>query len=614
MHRHRGAGLTSWAREHWVMVTGATMVALQLGLRAWALSGSWFQFDDFAFLSRVLNQPLSHVLLDPYAGHVMPGGFLLSWANAQLDPLAWWLPASELLIMQAAASVGFLLLLRSAFGSRAGILPPLALYLFSVVSLPAFIWWAAGVNQMPLLIAFSWGLLAHLAYLRTARLRYAIAALVVTALALLFYEKTLLLFGVYAIVALAYFASGDILTRLRAVWTRYRAGVLTYGAFAAAYTVFYWQWGLNFDPNRANEHPLGPVFTALVTKSFATGVLGGPLKWEFPTDLFAIADPLELLMLLAWVTLFLLGLEVVRTRRRAKRAWLIPASLLAADVLLVAAGRSSFVGPTIALDYRYQTELAAAAALALGLSLMPVLGAVESAEKARDSAFFDQPLRVTVATSLVVALSLVSSLQYAVHWRSAHQSRDYFATVSRELRQQERPVPLVDVGVPGFLMWAFGYPENAVSHVLRMFSDYTAYPKVSADELYIISDEGHVTPAVIPAVRRALPGPQPCGYVVSGSATAIPLDGPVIGGGWWIRMAYVASADGPVTVRAGERVYRTAVKPGLHSLYFEAAGEFNTIVVSGLGEGIDMCVTEVNLGLPEPYVPPPAESDDTGGT
>ncbi len=42
--------------------------------------GSWFYFDDLAFMSRAMNQPLdARYLFESYGGHLMPAGFALIW-------------------------------------------------------------------------------------------------------------------------------------------------------------------------------------------------------------------------------------------------------------------------------------------------------------------------------------------------------------------------------------------------------------------------------------------------------------------------------------------------------------------------------------------------------
>ena len=168
----------------------------------------------------------------------------------------------------------------------------------------------------------------------------------------------------------------------------------------------------------------------------------------------------------------MVGYEIAKTRRRSKRAWLLVGLFLAADVLLVTGARVSFVGPVIALDYRYQTELAAVTAIALGLSVLPLRGALELVEVSRRDNFLDHWKRVTAA--VLAGLPAGDLLLRPVHPALAGRRRSPRPTSARSsasCRSREDPVPLVDVGVPGFLMWAFAYPENTNSHVLRMFED-----------------------------------------------------------------------------------------------------------------------------------------------
>jgi hypothetical protein len=45
------------------------------------------------------------------------------------------------------------------------------------------------------------------------------------------------------------------------------------------------------------------------------------------------------------------------------------------------------------------------------------------------------------------------------------------------------------------------------------------------------------------------------------------------------------------------------VEKGLHSLYFEAGGNFDRIRLSGLEDGVSLCTNDVVLGIPEPFKP-----------
>src|SRR5215213_7550446 len=130
-----------------VLQAALAMVVVQLAFRAWVMYSSWFTGDDFMFISRMINggTPLQDAV-QPHGGHVMPGGLYLSWLSNRITPYDYTINASMLLLLQALASVGLVVLLVRMFGVRPGILPPLALYLFCMTGTPVAIWWAAAVN------------------------------------------------------------------------------------------------------------------------------------------------------------------------------------------------------------------------------------------------------------------------------------------------------------------------------------------------------------------------------------------------------------------------------------------------------------------------------------
>ncbi|HEX6876169.1 MAG TPA: hypothetical protein VF165_10975 [Nocardioidaceae bacterium] len=588
-----------------VVLAGLGLIALQLGFRAWAVFGSWFQFDDFAFLSRAYNNDLGWgYLTEAYGGHLMPGGFLLTWLFAGYDPLGYWPYAATLLFLQAVASIGFLRLLVHLFGRTAAILPLLALYLFSVISMPAFIWWAAGINQLPMQIALFFGLTSHVTYLRTRRVRYVFATLAWTVFGLLFYEKTLLVFLAYGLVALAYFATGPLGSRLRQLWRSYRSGLLLHGALALAYVSVYVVTSMNFNPNQANDTPVFPVAYRFIFKAFSTGIIGGPWHWMNLRPIGSVADPSDVVVFLSWLALGYLVYLAYTSRVNSVRAWSLTLTFLFANLLLLAAARAFLVGPVIGLEYRYQTELSAVFALSVGLAFLPLVGAQETVRpRGRAVLPFRPESAVAAVTVAFLVGSVISNLQYVRHWQDSNPGRGYFAAVERSLARQQDRVPLADQAVPSTIMWGFRYPENTYSRVLRLYEDEVRYPAVTNDRLFVFNDKGVLRPAAITSARVGLPH-SGCGYLLHGSSVAIPLNGPVTGGGWWVRLGYLARSGGTMTVTAGRRVHHASIERGVHSLYFEASGDFDTIRLSAPSPGVSLCTNDVTLGLPEPYEKP----------
>ena len=84
-----------------------------------------------------------------------------------------------------------------------------------------------------------------------------VAALAWTAFGLAFYEKSFLLFGIYALVALGWFATGGIGQRLGGLWRDYKLGVVAYAGLALPYLAAYVRWGLDF----GGEQPAGSLIS-----------------------------------------------------------------------------------------------------------------------------------------------------------------------------------------------------------------------------------------------------------------------------------------------------------------------------------------------------------------
>jgi hypothetical protein len=587
--------------SHPVVLAATGLVLLQLGFRAWATYTSWFTGDDFYFIAHMTTDGTSLAsALEPHGGHLMPAGMYLSWLSDAISPYDYWFNATVLLLLQVAADVGLLVLLVKLFGPRPGILPPLALYLFTVFTAPLAVWWAAGINQFALHIALFWGLIGVVSYLRTRRPAGLWAAAAVTVGGLLFYEKTILVVGVFGIVAMAYFASGGLWQRLRHVLTTYRLGVVVLGGLAVAYGVAYAVLGLNFNPGKGGNEAFGQVAVNMVVQSGATGLVGGPFAWTH-VEPGSLPDPSNLVVLAALVVIVVVVLQIHRSRRRSLRGWLVPAYFLVADAALVTAARASLVGPRIALDYRYEAELGAAAALGLALATLPLLGAVETVEPRPGGRLLGHPRRVAALTTVVAVLGAVSTVQYVTRWQDDLKGQAFFDRLLPALDRTTGPVPLVDRPVPAYIVSPLEYPGNQLSHLLVSYAGHASFPDQATDTLLTAADDGRLVPVYIPPTRAAPPGPQPgCGYAITGDEVSIPLNGQVSFGGHWVRIGYLASASSPVVVTAGQASYSTVVQPGVHALYLAAGSDFDSVEISGLASGVTMCTDDVTVGVPKP--------------
>jgi hypothetical protein len=578
------------------------VILVALGFRAWALAGSWFYFDDLAFMSAGMNDPLSWDFVGRvYAGHLMPAGWLVIKGLATWAPYQWPVWAGLLLLLQAVASIGMLRLLRTMFGSSPVVLALLSGYCFFIFAVPAGVWFAAGINQLPFLVALAFGLHAHLSYLRTHSRLSLVATLGWTLVGLAFYEKTFLLFGLYALVALCWFSRGRLLDRVSMLWRTHRLGVAAHGVVAVGYLAIYLKYGLSFGA-QPSATLLSEVAYRLVGVAFSTGTVGGPLEWR-SMSANSLADPSDLISLGSWVVLGSVVWYAAGTRTRSRRAWSLILFTLAANVYLLSSARASLVGPDIGLEYRYQTESAAVFVLALGLAFLPLRGALEVNDVREGVARpHEQAPRVRLVTVLVVLLAMASTLAYVRNWQSGNATQGYYDNALSTIADSPvAPAPLVDLPLPQTLLWAFGYPENTYSHVFRNIDDIASYPDHSIDHLYVLDDAGRLTEAVLPAARTMVGG-QGCGYVLGSTPTTIPLDGPVVGGGWWIRMAYISPEALTVRISLGTTTETLDLPQGPHTAFFKADGSYESVRLDNSGRG-GACVTELTLGAP---IAPPA--------
>jgi hypothetical protein len=160
-------------------------------------------------------------------------------------------------------------------------------------------------------------------------------------------------------------------------------------------------------------------------------------------------------------------------------------------------------------------------------------------------------------------------------------------------------VPLVDLGVPQTLLWSYRFPENSYSHVFKNLDGETSYPRSSIDRLYMFDDQGNLSAVSIPATRSQLGG-SGCGFPLDEDTTTIPLDGPVVGGGWWLRVSYLSTRPVDLHLQAGEEGHDLSLPKGLHNVFVQAAGEFNEVMLSNYPDDPGLCVTALTLGLPVP--------------
>jgi hypothetical protein len=405
--------------------------------------------------------------------------------------------------------------------------------------------------------------------------------------------------GLYGLFALCWFSRGSLGQRLAELWRSYRAGAIAYGALTVGYLVIYAKIGLSFGSQQPDGSLLSEVAYRLVGRAFSTAAIGGPFEWTSQSA-NSLADPSDLISLGSWVALGSLIWYAASTRTISRRAWSLIAFTLAANVYLLASARANLVGPDIGLEYRYQTESAAVLVLSIGLAFLPLRGALEVNQVREDVPRpYERNLTIQAITVGVVIAAMVSTLAYVRNWQQGNHTESYFRNVENTAALvEDKPAPVVDGSLPQTLLWAFGYPENTYSHIFKSMDGKVVYPTTSLDRLFVIDDSGRLVPAEIPRTR-VMVGGTGCGYVLKKHVpTAITLNGPVIGGGWWIKLTYGAPKPFDATIGLGANSFHLDFPAGDHTVYFRANGHYSAVLMDNSPRGAHTCITSLSLGAP----------------
>jgi hypothetical protein len=579
------------------------LLVVQLLFRTWSAWSSWYFLDDLIFLRRYAEASQWAYVVEPVNGSIMPAAKGVYWLIRSGGPTEWWPAAVFLVAGQALASAACLWMLVTLFGVRRAILVPFSLYLFLALSTPSYMWFIAALQQLPLQITLCVGVASWVRLLRTRRPWWLAVCLAALCFGLLFWPKALFLIPLLAYLSLVYFTSGGPGERLRAL--RWHA-ILFAPLLAAgiAYAIYY----VVVVPGQFTPVPrrlVGEFADTMLGTTMASGLVGGPWRWDNPAPPNAFADPPEWSVRLAWVAAFAVVAYAHLRRRRALRAFVLFAGYAGGTFLLVLTGRATALGSALGTDSRYLSDIPLVAALCLGLAFMEVNGAPGSSV-ARETPLVPEVPRPALAlvVSAVLVGGVVSSVGYVRPWHDQNGAHIFFDRFRSEIQARGR-TDLVDRVVPEDVMSQLAAPANNFEFLAPLVTDLAHFPDVSPD-LAIVGDDGSLRQVAIGRGVSSLPGPaEGCGWKVTERGRRIPLAGTAFDYVWWARIGYLSSADSSVTVSAGTSVVETRLRAGLGNLYLRLDGGFDHVTIEGLDPGTTLCVDVVEVGQPEPGGPLP---------
>lgn len=605
----------------YVLVTAAALIAVQAVVRGYIKLGGWYMYDDFSFMGRAASLPLwsSEYLLKGWNGHLMPGAFVLVRVLTDLAPVDYRLVAATDLALQAVAGILVYKLLAAMFGRRPAILVPLSLYLFSAITLPAFLWWAAALNQVPGQIAMAAVLLCQVKYHRTGATRYGILGAAAALGGLLFSEKVLLVIPCAGLLTLLWFTGGPPVRRVRRALSEHWRVWLAYLVVVVPYLTFY---AVHVEaPTSGATRSTIVVQTVgnALTHAVLPGLFGGPFHW-LRLGVGGIADPSDGIVVgSAIAAALILALSIVR-RSRASFAWFVVAGYWLANALLLGITRASIVGPIIGREYRYSTDVCLIVAVFGSLAFLSLQGdfAKGEVQRLRPRTSLPGPgpssgevnpvgrvipterlLATTLCSALIVA-SLTSTLRFDTVWRN-EESHRFFDTLRTDIRRAGHPVTIADLPFP---VTALPEPLGAAVSTATFLPALRPHPRIlregdAVERLFTLDDQGHLRAAYIDGYANVAGPEGDCGYKVQGSPVTVPLDGTTFPWGWGVRVGYLASAEADTTITAGSVVTKVHILPGVHQLFVMGAGAMHEVGIGGLSSG-SLCTNDVAVGSIKP--------------
>jgi hypothetical protein len=588
-------------RVNWVARTATALIAVQLVVRAVLAFRGYFYWDDLILTGRAGTQGLLSpaYLFDDHDGHVMPGAFLVAGGITRLAPLNWIGPAISLVVLQLLASLALLRALHVILGWRPVLLLPLTFALFTPLGVPAFAWWAAALNSLPMLAALAWVCADAVLLVRTGNQRYAATGLLVFfGGGLLFFEKAAVIPFVAFTIAAVYAhvtGAGTVLE----VWRRgvrlWVSALTVTAAWIAVYLVVVDQKRWSFDVAMTWD-----LLSRSVTHGIVPGLVGGPWDWQRWAPASPWATPPVAVMVLGWLALaVVVAISFIR-KERIGPVWLAAVGYAIACQIPIYLMRSSrFTALELAQTLRYLPDLVVVLALLFAVGLC----APNRVRSAWLNASRTRAVVTVCATTAFVASSLYSTATFLASWRD-NPAQPYLQNAQAGLARARAAssAPMLDQEVDPLVLQRVAFPENLASHMFALLRDRPEFAGATS-ELRMLDVSGHVVDAKVTWVRSMVPGPEPhCGYLVQPDfPVTMRLDGPLLPADWTAEINYLANSDGSMTMSLSEGTEtKVPVRPGLNRVFVRLSGAGDAIKVRANTAALSVCLASGPVGFVAP--------------
>lgn len=600
-----------------VTVGAVVLLALQFLIRFVLGHDGFFSLDDFVFYNQANHSELwnKDFLLTPYNGHLMPGAMAWVWVSTKIAPLDYGLVLWTMMILQLVAGILMYLLLRVLFGNRPAILVPLAVFSFSTITLPASLWWAAGLNQLPQQISMILVIIFHVLYMRSGRRLLAFMGPLALILGLLFFEKTAVVVPLIGLMTWLFFSEGLLIPSL---WTALRRYWLTWVAYLAVLIPFVIYYLANV-PDQTKAEPttenFAELFDSVIRQAILPGIVGGPWRWSDTGVVDSNADPHPLMQVVAVVAIGAVVTLSVMLRRVAIRAWVLAALFLLMLTVVLTVTRGAVIGAiVIGSEYRYLTEFALVVALCGGLAFLQTRIAPWWRKTPADPDADVLPahvggiptmLLVSIAVIALIGSSTYSAYLFTERW-TANPAKTYVKNATTTMKDLGPHDRIYNGVVPTRVIWRLLFPSNLPTNLLGPLG-LKAQPfgeGESGSRLRQFNKVGQLEEAQVQGVGTSLFETKDCLVNVKSEPREVPLTSTIFEWPWIMQIDYVADKPGDLVIDAGGTRTTASIGSGTkgpggrQSVYAAVQGGYDSITLAAPDN--EFCIKTLAIGAPQP--------------
>lgn len=619
-------------------------MAIQAAVRITLVATGNFYWDDLIVIGRASSSSIVSLdyLTQNHDGHFMPGAFFVAGLANEIAPLRWALPAAVLVVFSviAAAAVWRMLNLVAGSSAEAGltrrrvvVLAAFAFYLFSPMTVPAFVWWSAGLNSLPMQAAMAWivgdALLLCAGDVDDRRRRVIVVrSTLILLVGLMFFEKALFIApvafvaavlwvrwrmpaasdGNAADVAAASTAPADTgrhrrvedsvpvaaprvdsrptvpTTPLTVAFTRARALWAALAVVTGVWAVIF----LTATDATSGGHSLtqtAKLVWRTVNNAIVPALIGGPWIWDrwIPSPPMAAA-PIWLIAL-GWAAVVAAGVFALLRFRGAAAVFACAAIYVVGAQVPVMWNRSAV---TTALELAEALRYLPDAAMVLAIAI--VLVAISPPrEQVGATAQPHRRVAVPIAATVVAALAISSLWTTVTFGRSWHDNPTGAYLANGRAAFAEHPdFPMFDQAVPLEVLLPVTFPDNQIS---RVFGGLRHGPTIvtSTSNLMVLDTKGRLVPGGVTSARLFDAGAGTCRRPEVRGPRAIRLNGPLVQWSWTVALSYCANTAGVAELRLGDGApVRFLVDAGLHVVYLQLAGHGSALELSPRSPGLTL--------------------------